>query len=189
MRKTGRLTLKIKRNIMLVMDKKIRKKLANSMSSFHLPRYAELPNVGLYLEQTTTYINDCLLPLGCMEITASMVSNYVKKGFVANPIKKKYYADHIAHLISLTILKHVMSLENIYRLFRSQEIVYTNQVAYDYFCMELENILFFQFELKDCLEDIGCTTSLEKQMLHSAIIAVCHIIYLHFCFQELPKTE
>ena len=89
MRKTGRLTLKIKRNIMLVMDKKIREKLANSMSSFHLPRYAELPNVGLYLEQTTTYINDCLLPLGCMEITASMVSNYVKKGFVANPIKKR----------------------------------------------------------------------------------------------------
>ena len=89
MRKTGRLTLKIKRNIMLVMDKKIRKKLANSMSSFHLPRYAELPNVGLYLEQTTTYINVCLLPLGCMEITASMVSNYVKKGFVAKQIKKK----------------------------------------------------------------------------------------------------
>lgn len=171
----------------MVMDREIRKKLADSISSFHLPRYAELPDVGLYLEQTTTYINGCLRPLGCMEITSSMVSNYVKKGLVTNPVKKKYYADHIAHLISLTILKHVLPLENIYRLFRNQEIIYTNQIAYDYFCVELENVLFFQFKLKDTVEDIGCTSSLEKQMLHSAIIAVCHIIYLHFCFQELPE--
>ena len=171
------------------MNTTVKRLMADSIHDFRLPRYGELPNMGLYLEQVVKYVNTCLAPLGCLELTPSMVSNYVKKGFVANPIKKKYYADHIAHLISLTILKHVMSLENIYRLFRSQEIVYTNQVAYDYFCMELENILFFQFELKDSLEDIGCTTSLEKQMLHSAIIAVCHIIYLHFCFQELPKTE
>ena len=169
------------------MDRKFTKKPADSVSSFHLPRYSELPDVGLYLEQTTTYINDCLMPLGCMEITNSMISNYVKKGFIANPVKKKYSGDQIAHLICLTILKHVLSLENICKLFQRQEVIYTNQVAYDYFCMELENILFFQFELKDSIEDIGHTTSLEKQMLRSAIISVCHIIYLHFCFRELPE--
>ena len=48
------------------MDKNIKLTLADSMQNFHLPRYDELPNVGLYLEQTVKYINQCLHPLGCI---------------------------------------------------------------------------------------------------------------------------
>ena len=171
------------------MNTEMKKVLADSMSGFHLPRYTELPDVGLYLEQTTKYINQCLCPLGCVEITNSMISNYVKKGLVANSVKKQYYRDHIAHLISITLLKNVLSLENINELFNRQRLVYTDEVAYDFFCMELENILFFQFGLKESVDDIGVTSSVEKEMLRSAIIAVSHIIYLNFCFQLLPKKE
>ena len=69
------------------MKNEMKKELADSIKLFHLPRYAELSDVGLYLEQTTKYINQCLAPLGCVEITGSMISNYVKKGLVANPVK------------------------------------------------------------------------------------------------------
>ena len=166
------------------MEKKIQNALADSMRGFRLPRYEELPDVGLYLEQTTKYINHFLKPLGCIEITGSMIRNYVKMGLVANPVKKQYRADQIAHLISVTILKQVMSLEHISQLFARQKEVYTNPVAYDYFCTELENILYFRFGLKDSVDDVGVTFSMEKDMLRSAIMDVSHMIYLDACFGQ-----
>lgn len=161
------------------------------MGAFHLPRYAQLPNMGLYLEQTTKYINQCMEPLGCVEVTGSMIRNYVKMGLVRNPERKQYYADHIAHLICITVLKTVLSMEHIKRLFACQKLVYVDQVAYDYFCMELENILYFRFGVTDTVEAIGETTTLEKEMLRSAIISVSHIIYLNACFdlQEKPPRS
>ena len=171
----------------MCMDTMIKETLANSMRDFHLPRYKELPNVGLYLEQTTKYINQCLTPLGCVEITSSMIRNYVKQGLVINPVQKQYYADQIAHLICITILKQVTPLEHINKLFSRQQKVYTDQVAYDYFCTEIENILYFRFGLKDSIDDVGVTSSLDKEMLRSAITAVSHIIYLNACFQQLDQ--
>ena len=49
----------------------------SNIEHFHLPTYREIPTMGLYLEQTVKYINECLHPLGCIEITSSMVSNYI----------------------------------------------------------------------------------------------------------------
>lgn len=50
-----------------------------SARDYRMPRYKEIPNVGLYLEQTVKYINECLAPIE-ISITPSMLSNYVKKG-------------------------------------------------------------------------------------------------------------
>ena len=160
--------------------------LAESIRSFHLPRYAELPEVGLYLEQTVTYINHCLAPLGHVEITGSMIRNYVKMGLVHNPVQKQYHADQIAHLMAITILKHVLPLEYIQEMFARQQRVYTDQVAYDYFCTELENILYFRFGVKDTVEDVGDTDTVIKEMLRSAVVAVSYVIHLQACFNRLP---
>ena len=167
------------------MENEIKNALAASMQGFHMPRYQELPSVGLYLEQTVTYINNCLKPLGCLEITSSMVRNYVKQGLIANPVQKHYDVNQLAYLISLTVLKQVMPLEHIHKMFFRQRAVYTNPVAYDYFCTELENVLFYRFGLKDHMDDVGVTSSIEKEMLRSAITAVSHIIYVNACFRQL----
>ena len=155
------------------------------IDSFRMPRYQDLPNVGLYLDQTVKYINGYLKDLGCMEITASMVSNYVKKGYIQNPVRKQYSAEQIANLFAIAILKSVVSMENISRLFDLQKRIYTAEVAYNYFCAELENVLHYTFGLKPDVEHIGVTVSQEKNMLRSAIVAVSHIIYLHSRFDEL----
>ena len=159
--------------------------LAEELRGFHLPRYAELTDVGLYLEQTTEYINGILRPLGCVELTGSMIRNYVKKGLVANPVKKRYSADQIAHLICIAVLKQVLSLENLGLLIERKRRLYDDQTAYNYFCTELENTLFFRFGLTDALRDSGVTASVEKEMLQSAITAVSHEIYLTACFRRL----
>ena len=171
------------------MENVMKHALAEYMCGFRLPRYAELPEVGLYLEQTTTYLNRCLAPLGCVEITGSMVRNYVKMGLVKNPVQKQYYPDQIAHLICVTILKQVLSLEHIQELFTMQREIYTDQVAYDYFCMELENILYFRFGVKDTVDDVGVTDTVIKEMLRSAVVAVSYIIHLNACFERLAPEK
>ena len=70
-----------------IVDSKKKKAITN----FHLPRFHEITNVGLYLEQTVKFINNYLKPLGEAEITGSMASNYVKHKLLQNPIKKQYY--------------------------------------------------------------------------------------------------
>lgn len=170
------------------MDNKKNSVSVYGVSEFRLPRFNEIPDVGLYLEQTTKYINRYLAPIG-FEITSSMIRNYVKMGLVKNPEQKQYYADHIGHLIVITVLKNVISLENISMLFIMQQKVYTDPVAYDYFCMELENMVSFQFGLKDSVDKIGNMFSVEKKMLRSAIIAVSHIIYLKSCFSKVALPE
>ncbi len=167
----------------------MKKTLAQDAAQFHLPRYAQLPDMGLYLEQTTKYINQCLIPLGCMEITGSMIRNYVKMGLIAKPQQKQYYADQIAHLFGITILKTVLSLEYIKELFVMQERIYSNEVAYDYLCMELENVLYFRFGVTESADNIGKTSTMEKEMLRSAVTSVSHIIYLNACFAYLSKNK
>ena len=169
------------------MKKNIIDALSCSMRGFRLPRYHEIPDVGLYLEQTTKYVNQCIRPLGFEDMTSSMIRNYVKQGLITNPIHKQYSANQIAHLVALALLKQVTPLEHINDLFMilNQGGTYTVPIAYDYFCEEMENILYFRFGLKESVDDVGVTSSLEKEMLRSAITAVSHIVYLNRCFTIL----
>ena len=154
-----------------------------SARDYRMPRYKEIPNVGLYLEQTVKYINECLAPIE-ISITPSMLSNYVKKGYIERPIKKQYYADQIAYAIYIVIIKQVLSMDNIASLFVLQKATYTLPIAYDYFCSELEKTLVAIFENKEePMKDMG-DIPFEKKMLHSVIVAVSHIIYLNDCFKN-----
>ena len=165
------------------MDMNAKRHTAEMLQQFHMPRYHELPNMGLYLEQTTKYINSCLAPLGCLEITPSMVSNYVKKGLLPNPIKKQYYAEHIAYLFFVAIAKNMLSMEDIALFIKIQQNSYDNQTAYNYLSAEMENIVFYIFGLKDTLDQLGTTESVEKDLLSSLVFSAANVIYMHACME------
>ena len=171
------------------MNERTKQQMEDSIRNFRLPRYAELPNNGLYLEQVVQYINQYLEPLRWPSITGSMISNYVKNDVIAGPIKKQYYAEQIAHIMAIAVIKRVVSLENICQLFQMQREVYTVQVAYDYFCSELENMLRYSFGIQDSMQAIGNTQSDIKTMLRGTIIAVSYIIYLNTCFQAIQDEN
>ena len=147
--------------------------------------------MGLYLDQTVKYVNRYLAPLGCMEITTSMVSNYVKKGYISNPVRKQYNADQIAYLFFISVAKSVLSMDNIARLFEMQKKMYSAETAYDFFCEELENMLQYIFGMKAQVDEVGTPTdkSETKNMLRSTIIAVTHIIYLSNRFETMKQPE
>lgn len=154
-----------------------------SRFEFKMPRFQEIPDVGLYLEQTVTYINDCIAPLD-MEITASMLSNYVKKGYVDRPVKKQYNAEQIAYLIFISIVKQTLTMENIVILFQRQKETYSIQAAYDYFCEHLEKKLQELFGGVEAEVDTR-ELDFEQKALTSVVIAISNIIYLNFCFKEM----
>ena len=180
-----KLTVSTKVSTMILMREEIKQQLANSIKDFRLPRYHELPDGGLYLEQTTQYINQILAPLGGVEMTSSMISNYVKKGIIGPPVKKLYYAEQIAYLFYIAIAKNVLSMEHICQLREMQLKSYDTIVAYNYLCAEFENILFYVFGLKDSIEDIGVTKSDEKVLFREVIVSASNIIHLKRCFDAL----
>ena len=161
--------------------------MAEPVRGFRLPRYAEIPTMGLYLEQTIKYINSHLAPLGCLELTGSMVSNYVKKGLIPAPVKKQYYPEQISYLFFVALAKNLTSMENIDLLISVQRKTYTLPMAYDYMCRELENMLFYFFGLKEAPEDVGETESDEKNLLQGLIMSAANVIYLNNYIEFVRK--
>ena len=155
-----------------------KEEIKNLIKDFSLPRYNDIPNVGLYLEQVVKYISEYLEPLGSFSLTASMVSNYVKKGLIGNPVKKQYDREQIAYLFFIAVAKNVLSMEDLRLLFEMQRKVYTAKKAYDYFCNEFENVLQFVFGIKDQLDTIGTDNNDTKTVLRNTIIAVAYKVYL-----------
>ncbi len=166
-----------------------RDRVAEAIRGFKLPRYDEIPNVGLYLEQTAKYISEYLDCLGDFTLTRSMISNYVKKDLVANPVKKQYDREQIAYLIFIAVAKTVLSMEDIRLLVGEQKKTYSTKRAYDYFCNELENVLFYVFGLKENLDTVGVDDTQEKDMLRSTIITVAYRVYLDKYFEVLHSEE
>lgn len=163
--------------------------IAASVRDFCLPRYNEIPNVGLYLEQTTKYICEYLAPLGEFSLTSSMISNYVKKGLIANPVKKQYSREQIAYLFFIAVAKSVLSLDALTGFIKLQQQTYTLPKAYDYFCEEFENLLQFTFELKDTIEMSGEDNTDEKRLLFTCIVAAVQKIYLEKCLEAIAGEE
>lgn len=162
---------------------------AESIRSFRLPRYHEIPDVGLYLEQTTKYIAGYLSPVLEGGLTASMISNYVKKDLIANPVKKQYSREQIAYLFFIAVAKQVLNLDALTGFIRLQQRTYDLEKAYNYFVSEFENLLLFTFELKDSAEAVGEDNSDEKRLLFSCIAAVTQKIYLEKCLVTISETE
>ena len=171
------------------MNTELKVRIAEPIRNFRLPRFAELPTMGLYLEQTTKYINSYLSTLGCPEVTSSMVSNYVKKGLIPNPVRKQYEQSHIAYLFFIVIIKNLVAIEDISLLIKMQQDSYPLPVAYDFFCGTLENALHFIFGITDTVEDPGITESDEKDILFSLVYSAANAIHLHACFNAIRNEE
>lgn len=173
------------KNMKLETKQQIRKTVA----VFRLPRYNEIPNVGLYLEQATKYVGEYLEPLGEYTLTPSMISNYVKKGLIANPVKKQYSRDHIAYLFFIAVAKSVLSLDALTGFIKLQQQTYTLPKAYDYFAEQFEGLLRFTFELEDTLEIIGEDNTDEKRLLYTCILAAVQKVYLEKCLEAIAREE
>lgn len=123
--------------------------------NFHIPRWNELPEIDLYLDQVVTFIDKYLnnyinydnknkdnkedKSTTC--ITKTMINNYVKQNIIEPPVKKKYNRKHIAYLIVICILKQVYSISDIDKLIQLSQKNFPTDKAYNTFCHALESCI------------------------------------------------
>jgi len=167
------------------MKQETKQQISAAVQSFRLPRYEQIPNVGLYLEQAAKYMGEFLAPLGEYTLTPSMISNYVKKGLIDSPVKKQYSRDQIAYLFFIAVAKSVLSLDALAGFIKLQQQTYPLPRAYDYFCTELENLLRFTFELQDTIEMSGEDGTDEKRLLYTCVVAAVQKVYLEKCLKAI----
>lgn len=170
------------------MKQELHRRVAACAAGFSLPRYAELPQVGLYLDQTVQLLNGYFRAFPGVELTSSMVSNYVKKGIIGHPVKKKYTREQIAALVYIMVAKTVLSMENIDALFQMQRAHCSAADAYDYFCDEMENCVPFVFGTSKTIRDLAVDAADEKLLLRSTILAASNKMYLA-CFFAAQRQE
>ena len=105
-------------------------------SIFSYPKWEDIPNIDLYLDQVLLYVNQVCAPISPDKdkgLTASMVNNYVKHGYLTKPDKKKYQRKQIARLIAITTLKSVFSIQEIAQTLNTLQTQASSDQLYDAF--------------------------------------------------------
>ena len=105
-------------------------------SNFSYPKWEDIPNIDLYLDQVLLYVNQVCAPISPDKdkgLTASMVNNYVKHGYLTKPDKKKYQRKQIARLIAITTLKSVFSIQEIAQTLNTLQTQANSDQLYDAF--------------------------------------------------------
>ena len=109
------------------------------MNDIHLPRWDELPSIELYKEQVIELLDQALKPLGLKPVTASMINNYTKLGWIPAPVKKKYSRKHVAHIFVIAILKDVFEISEICHGIKLEKSRLGFDNAYNRFIDEVEH--------------------------------------------------
>ena len=105
-------------------------------SIFSYPKWEDIPNIDLYLDQVLLYVNQVCAPISPDKekgLTASMVNNSVKHGYLTKPDKKKYQRKQIARLIAITTLKSVFSIQEIAQTLNTLQTQASSDQLYDAF--------------------------------------------------------
>ncbi len=97
--------------------KKFLGKILSELKDIDYVKPEEIPNIGLYMDQVTTFIEAQLAPSNHRKdgklLTKTMINNYAKNDLLPPPEKKKYNKDHMLTLIFIYYLKNIMSIGDI----------------------------------------------------------------------------
>lgn len=93
------------------------KKILDDIDTFNID---DIPNIDLYMDQVTTYLNDKFANTKRHEddklMTKTMINNYVKSRLLPSPEKKKYTKDHMMVLIIIYFFKNIISINDVNKL-------------------------------------------------------------------------
>lgn len=100
-------------------DESIRK-ILKDMQKMKYISPDEIPNIDLYMDQMTTFMDEHLKYTRRSEddkmLTKTMINNYTKNNLLPPPNKKKYSKEHILLLVFIYYFKNILSISDIQRL-------------------------------------------------------------------------
>ncbi len=98
-------------------SKKLLNELLKSLSKIDYVHPDEIPNIDLYVDQVTTFIDSQLESVKRNEedktLTKTMINNYTKNHVLPSPEKKKYSKEHVLTLIFIYYFKSFLSIKDI----------------------------------------------------------------------------
>ncbi len=94
--------------------------IIQEISCFKTIDISEIPDIDLYMDQVTTFMEDKLKGFKRMEedkiLTKTMINNYTKNDIIPSPTKKKYSKEHMMLLILTYHMKQILSIGDIHYL-------------------------------------------------------------------------
>ena len=158
--------------------------LEEVIMKIHIPRWNELPEIDLYLDQVVNYLERYLTQYSVNKedkiITKTMINNYVKQGIMPAPEKKRYSRAHIAYLMVICILKQVYSISDIGKLISLTIQYFEISKAYNRFCANLEISVKNVFTRKQ-FPNIERMTE-EQYLLKNVVQSVADKLYVEMKF-------
>lgn len=91
--------------------------ILNDLKLIDYVRPEDLPNIPLYMDQVTTFMDSQLAASKRHEddkiLTKTMINNYAKNNLLPPPDKKKYSKEHVLMLIFIYYMKSILSISDI----------------------------------------------------------------------------
>ena len=124
----------------------------------------EIPNIDLYMDQVTTFMEEHLKNTRRYEedkvLTKTMINNYAKNNLLPSPEKKRYSKEHLLVLIFIYYFKNILSISDIQTLlgpltdkyFKSMDDMDLTAIYNEVFSMEKGQIESLQKELLERYE-------------------------------------
>ena len=95
----------------------ILKSIFESLDHVDYIRPEEIPNIDLYMDQVTTFMDEHLSSTKRYSedkiLTKTMINNYSKNNLLPPSVKKKYSKEHVLLLILIYYFKNILSIKDI----------------------------------------------------------------------------
>ncbi len=95
-------------------------KFQRKLKSIDYVKTEDIPNIGLYMDQVTTFIEEGLKACKRYEedkiLTKTMINNYAKNNLLPAPERKKYSKQHILTLLFIYYFKNILSINDIHAI-------------------------------------------------------------------------
>ena len=102
---------------MTIDTKDILNSILNSISRIDYIKTEEIPNIDLYMDQVTTFMEEHLAASKRHPedkiLTKTMINNYAKNRLLPPPTKKKYSKEHLLILTFIYYFKNILSIIDI----------------------------------------------------------------------------
>lgn len=94
--------------------------LQEKLKSIDYVKTEDIPNIGLYMDQVTTFMDKQLEACKRYDddkiLTKTMINNYAKNNLLPAPEKKKYSKEHVLTLLFIYYFKNLLSISDIQAL-------------------------------------------------------------------------
>ena len=91
--------------------------ILSSISRIDYVRPDDIPNIDLYMDQVTTFMEKELASSKRHEddkiLTKTMINNYAKNNLLPPPVKKKYSKEHLLIMIFIYYFKNFLSIKDL----------------------------------------------------------------------------